>query len=93
MCQRLRNQFQQYALEGFENEEWLESTAYGLLINGDSRYYFGTVNSLDTFRGFDLDAVLVDCAFMLSKNKENKIYETLAPSMAKNSEKFFVFVE
>lgn len=59
----------------------------------DSKYYFESINSFENCRGLDFEAVFVDCAFMLSKQKEDKIYNILAPSMAKHSEKFFIFVE
>ena len=61
--------------------------------SGDSKYYFESINSFEGCRGLDFEAVFVDCAFMLSKQKEDKIYNALAPSMARHSEKFFIFVE
>ena len=61
--------------------------------SGDSKYYFESINSFENCQGLDFEAVFVDCAFMLSKQKEDKIYNALAPSMAKYSEKFFIFVE
>ena len=62
-------------------------------VDNAEEYYFGTTNSMDHLRGFEFEAVLVDCAFMLSKKKEDSIYDNFAPSMARYPERFFIFVE
>ena len=62
-------------------------------INGNQDYYFETVNNVDKLRGMEFEAIFVDCAFALSKIKENQIYESLGPCMNRYQEKFFIFVE
>ena len=61
-------------------------------FNGGN-YYFGTINSLNNFRGLESEAVFFDVSLALSIEKESKIYTVLAPTMVNNSEKFFIFVQ
>lgn len=52
-----------------------------------------TVNTLERVIGIgDVDAVFVDCAFMLSDNKKQEIYDHFLP-MVKDKPFFFIFVE
>jgi len=61
-----------------------------------SNYLFRTTTRkdvLDVVRGYDLDAVVVDGTFDLSKKMEDEIYQVCLPCMIKNSRKFFIFVQ
>jgi hypothetical protein len=74
-------------------DKFVSKASSFIRVDDSDEYCFGSVNSIDNLKGFEFEAIFVDCAFMLSKKKEDKIYETLAPCMAKYPEKFFIFVE
>jgi len=57
-----------------------------------SQYVFGSINSLDSFRGCEFEAIVVDCAFMLTPKNITNIYK-LGPCMNINAQSFFIFVQ
>jgi hypothetical protein len=73
-------------------EPLLKQTRYKL-ITENSEYDFGTINSLDNYRGSEFQAIIVDVACVLNNKKTDEIYEKLGASMQKYPEKFFIFVE
>jgi len=64
-----------------------------LEINGDHSYFFESFHSLDSLRGIEAEAIFVDCAFMLSEEKTQYIYDNLGPCMARYPQNFFIFVQ
>ena len=53
-----------------------------------------TIKTLERVIGIgDIDAVFVDCAFMLSDNKKTEIYNIFLRMMTKDKPFFFIFVE
>jgi len=52
-----------------------------------------SIHNLYRLKGLSpIDAVIVDCAFLLSKNKKEEIYNHFLP-MIRNEPFFFIFVE
>ena len=63
-----------------------------------SQHLHWTVNTLERLRGerlkgIDVDAVLVDCSFMLSESKKEEIYNAFLFERVKDKPFFFIFVE
>lgn len=56
-------------------------------------YFFGSQNSLDIFRGREVEAVFIDGSFAITSKKEDDIYMTLAPCMSKYPQRFFIFIQ
>jgi hypothetical protein len=63
------------------------------LVTEDSEYVFASIGSLKYLRQYQFEAVIIDCAFLLTDRQVDEIYHELAPSMVNFSEKFFIFVE
>lgn len=57
-----------------------------------SLYTFGSINCLEKFRGHEFEAIIIDCAFMLSQKGIGDIY-SLGPCMIKYPQKFFIFLQ
>jgi hypothetical protein len=63
------------------------------IITTNGYYLFGSKNSLDRFRGWEIEAVFIDVACMLKPKEEKEIYRVFAPCMCNHSQKFFVFIQ
>ena len=64
-------------------------------VNHDNKYFFysmGQINHLSELTG-SVEAVFVDCAFMLSKEKTDKIYDLFGSTMAEYPQNFFIFIQ
>lgn len=59
----------------------------------DGKTIFTSFGSFDRdLRGINLDGIIVDCAYMLTKEKTKKLYQTAMPCMARKRYQFFIFV-
>ena len=59
----------------------------------ENMYHFGSLEqNINAFRGISLEAIIVDCAFMMSNAKEEKLYKDFIPAMSCFSEGFWIFI-
>lgn len=60
----------------------------------DMLIYYASFNiSYREAMGRKFQAVIVDCSFMMSKNKIDELYSVCLPAMSNYSEKFFIFIQ
>jgi hypothetical protein len=74
----------------FHQHKILQSNKQGF-ISTKVRLTFGTINSIDQYRGWELRGIIVDCASTIKDEVINRIYE-LRPSMQNYSTEHFIFV-
>jgi hypothetical protein len=64
-----------------------------LIETNNKQFHFGSLHTINNFRGYDLEAVYVDVACMMKDNQEKDIYTTLAPCMHNYPYKYFIFIQ
>jgi len=80
-----------------EKETLLDRVTMNYVGTKDGReYHFAGYSHngfLSALRGHSCEAVVVDCASMLSQKKSEELFDVMVPSMAHNKYKFFIFIE
>lgn len=72
-----------------------KDTSDTIEVNHDNKYFFysiGQIDHISELKG-SVEAVFVDCAFMLSKEKTDKIYDLFGSTMSEYPQNFFIFVQ
>lgn len=75
------------------NPEFFTKVTPSTLRTSNGQYLFGTYENLDRYRGVTTEAIFIEGTFNLTPKKEDDIYRTLGPCMARNPQKFFIFVQ
>ena len=75
------------------NSHSLKPSQTDIIEINDKQFHFGSLNTINNFRGYQLEAVYVDVACMMNNKQEKDIYDTLAPCMHNYPYKYFIFIE
>ena len=78
---------------GVKCHEFEKHSLNVIKVNEYKEYFFDTTHNIDKLIGCDVEAIFIDCASFVSKNKIDSIYDYLGPCMSKYPQNFFVFVE
>lgn len=75
-----------------DNTEFIRETKNELTTKS-GYYLFGSQNSLEVFKGKEIEAVFIDGTFFMTSKKEDEIYQALSPCMCKYPQRFFIFIQ
>ena len=94
MAYRLNQYFVEYCTSGTKGITRIKRRTQNTLETPDGHYHFTSFkSSLSYHRGIEYEAIIVDGAFWLSQKKEDEIYGSFSPAMARYPEKFFIFIQ